>query len=168
MKSRMNSSILHYIFFIFILVFSSASCKTPASPDRVSQADQTISQDENVSDNKTVGSPDLREFDGAEFPGVYKLTGDPICNITLSIKNDSEGYSYAFSGGFASSGRIGLEKKDGSVFVYFNGTKCGGNKESASGIYTYKTIKIQKNGNSTGHNSCFRECDSRILMFIKK
>jgi len=155
------------VFFTFILIFSAVSCKTTENRDQELYVNETFTLDKTVSENNAGKGSGMKEFSDAEFPGVYKLTADPICSITLSIKKDSDGYSYTFSGGVTSSGRIGLEKKEDSVYVYFNGTRCDGNKESSSGIYSYKTIIIQKNGNSMSHNSCFRDCDSKYLRFVK-
>lgn len=173
MKSRMNSYIaglMQYftaLLFTLIIVLQFASCKSTDEREMQEYVNDTFRLDKTVPENDKVETSVLQDFNDAEFTGTYKLTGDPICSIILVIKKDPEGYSYTFSGAVSGSGRIGLEKKEGRVHVYFNGTRCGTDKDSSSGIYSSKTIEIRNYGNSNSNNLCFRECDSQILRFVK-
>ena len=173
MRSRIRSysvSCLFFpagIFFTIIIIFSAVSCKTTENRDQELYVNEKFALDKTVSENTAVKDSGVKDLSESEFPGVYKLTGDPICSISLVIKKDSDGYSYSFSGGITSSGKIGMEKKEDAIYIYFNGTRCGGNKEPAAGIYSNKTILIQKSGNTMSRNSCFSDCDSKNLRFVK-
>ena len=118
--------------------------------------------------SEITGDNNLEDISDTGFPGVYKIAGDPICRITLLIKKDKSGYLYTFRGDtFTGSGRISFRKKEGLIYIYFNGTFCSGNNETVTGFYSDKTITIRNYGNSMGRYTCFRECDSRHLRFVK-
>lgn len=179
MLSRKSSNtagspvLLKHILLIFMIVISALSCTTQDKQETAGGLNGTVSGSSNSGgENHAAGDGSLkdagtRDFSDDEFAGTYKLTGDPICGITLIIKKDSDGFLYTFNGTITGSGRIGLDKKEGQIHVYFNGIRCGVDNDSVIGVYSYKTILIQRYGSSKGNTACFRECDSKILRFVK-
>lgn len=173
MRSRRSSYSGYYrqcrggIAAVLILLFA-VSCKTPGNKDMELYVNETFTLNKAVEENNKADDSGLKDFSDAEFPGVYKLAGDPICSMSLVIKRDAEGYSYSLSGGvLTSSGRIGSEIKGGQIYIYLRGTICSGSNAVASGVYSNKTIIMQNYDFSTNRFACFRECDSKNLRFVK-
>lgn len=165
--------LLHRLSLVSLIVISAISCATRDVQDTSAGGERTFSADSIAADDNTVTGNSMAEDAGtneisdSDFAGTYKLSGDPICSITLIIKKDSAGFMYTFSGSFTGTGRIGLERKDGQLYVYFNRAGCEGGNDSVWGIYSSGTILIRKDGNSAGNNSCFRDCDSKNLRFVR-
>jgi len=113
-------------------------------------------------------SPEIVEKDTAEYTGSYKVQGDPICRLTMTLKYRDNGYVYTLKGDtFTSSGKLLIEKREGNVYFIFTNTFCKGNKMPVEGIYSGNKIIIQNYGNDMNYYSCFRECDSKYIQLVK-
>lgn len=179
MRSRMDSyqagSRVHInrVFLIYLIVISAVSCATRDMQESVTGLNNTVSGRNMAADGDTAtgknneNNPGINELSDAEFAGTYKLSGDPICSITLVINRDQAGFLYTFYGSITGSGRIGLEKKEGQVHVYFNRAGCTAENDSVTGVYFPGIILIRKDADVKGNNSCFRDCDSKNLRFVK-
>ncbi len=142
---------------ISILIFTFAfaiSCSTGSN-----QSENTNKDSVSVKTEKTAVT---------DYSGVYKTSGEGICQIAITIIQNEQGIVYQIKGDKLDCvGKIIIEESDGNTYFSFDGKIAENAPKTISGQFINGTIMIQNYGNAMNEYHFFKQCDEKYLEFKK-
>ncbi|MDF1548149.1 MAG: hypothetical protein P1P88_10035 [Bacteroidales bacterium] len=150
----MENKVLLSAILLFVLFFA-ISCNSGSSKDKNSNQDTDSTINKHLSVN--------------DYSGVYKVSGENSCPLTLTITKQSDVYEYHFGGeGFKRSGRLIPEDLHGEIYFTFEGPLAKTDPGTLEGKYVNGTIVIQNYGNSINEYNHFKQCEAKFIELVKQ
>jgi len=99
-----------------------------------------------------------------DYSGVYTVDNNNICELSIEIIKNHDGYSYRYEN---MDGDLTINEVEGSTYLHFVGLKGDEGDDNLEAMFLNGAIVIQNYGNAMSEYTRFRKCDTKYLTLIK-
>jgi hypothetical protein len=108
------------------------------------------------------------QTDGIDYSGVYKVSDENSCKLSITIIKEGQDYNYGILGEKLDySGKLIVENIEDDIYFTFDGQIAENKPKSVSAKFVDGSIMIQNYGNSMNKYNYFKQCEEKYLEFKK-